>query len=184
MKTKLTDYPSIVLEMTDEPDCQFVGSWLIKAAEAQALWSQALRDPDFESRVLALCVWCIPHLECAALQILAALQQQRHIVAVDLYRAEDQSPIFSTEFAMMVYLGFFAPFEVSYRMTIPESITLENVQLAALSVSSTEEETEEGLLQPDRLLHTLTDTEAKAWRSRLIEMRQFSAHVPRDRVIQ
>ena len=38
----VTANPNVLLEMSDEPDCRFVAAWLIKAAEAQALWSQAL----------------------------------------------------------------------------------------------------------------------------------------------
>lgn len=138
----LTTNPHVLIEMTDEPDCRLVAAWLTKAAEAQTFWSQVLRDPDFESRVFALCAWCIPHLECFALEILAALKQQHHVIAVDLYETENQSSIFSIEFAMMMHLGLFAPAGVSYQMTVPESVTLEKVRLAALKVASTEKDDE------------------------------------------
>ena len=162
VEMRMDDSVHVLIEMTNEPDCRWIGSWLMKAAEAQTFWSQALRDPDFESRVFGLCAWCIPHLECIALEILAALKQQHHVIAVDLNGIENQSPIFSTEFAMMVHLGFFAPAEVSYQMTVPESATLEKVRLAALKVASTEKD-DEGV-QPERLLHTLPQAEAEAWR--------------------
>ena len=59
--------PHVLIEMTDEPDCRSIGLWLIKAAEAQTFWSQALRDPDFENRVFALCAFCMPNLRiCCA----------------------------------------------------------------------------------------------------------------------
>jgi hypothetical protein len=31
-----TANPHVVVEMTDEPDCRFIASWLTKAADAQA----------------------------------------------------------------------------------------------------------------------------------------------------
>jgi hypothetical protein len=37
--------PYVLIEMPDNSDCRFIGSWLMKAAEAQTFWSQALRDP-------------------------------------------------------------------------------------------------------------------------------------------
>ncbi|MEH2563500.1 hypothetical protein [Bradyrhizobium sp. AZCC 2289] len=152
----------VLIEMTSEPDYRFIGSWLMKVAETQTFWSEALRDPYFKSRVFVMCVWAMPHLECAALEILGALKQQDHVIAVDLNGIENQSPIFSTEFAMMVHLGFFVPAGVSYQMTVPESVTLEKVRLAALKVVSTEKD-DEGV-QPERLLNTLPLAEAEAWR--------------------
>ena len=176
--------PQVLVEMPDKPDCRFTGSWLMKAAEAQTFWSQALRDPDFKDRVLSLWAHCVPDLECAALEILGALEQGRHVLAADLY--EDEIGVFSIEFGMMVQLGFFALRGRSYHMTIPETVSLQSVQQAALCVLSTQEEAEDGLeiIQPERLLHTLTEGEAQAWRSRLIEMRQFNADAPSDRTMQ
>jgi hypothetical protein len=184
MERQMVQELHVLVAMTDEPDCRFVGTWLVKAAEAQTLWSQALRDPDFKDRVSSLCAYCEPDLECAALEILGALEQRHHVLATDLYEVD--TGVFSIEFAMMVQLGFFVLRERSYQMTVPETVTLEKVQQAALSVSSTEEAAEDGLeiVQPEHLLHTLTEFEAQAWRSRLIEMRRFNADAPGDRTIQ
>lgn len=174
-----TDSSHIVLEMIDEPDCRFIGSWLITVAEAQTLWSEALQDSEFKDRVFALCAFCEPHLECGALDIFAELARCR-VLATDLYAME--ADCFSIEFGMMVQLGFFAFNGRSYQMTVPKEITLASVQQAALSVLSTEDETEDCVeaVQPERLLHTLPKSEAEALRSRLIEMRRFNADDPRD----
>ena len=75
MNTMLTDYPHIVLEMTHKPDCQFIGSWLVKVAEAQSFLSQTLRDPAFATPTSTMCCWSEPNLECAALEALSALRQ-------------------------------------------------------------------------------------------------------------
>ena len=156
--------PHVLIEMTDEPDCRSIGLWLIKAAEAQTFWSQALRDPDFENRVFALCAFCMPNLESAALEILAALKQGHHVLAAALQEIE--TGVFSTEFGMLVQLDFFAPAGLGYRMTVPESVTLKGVQQASLNVASTAEDDGDGLeiVQPERLLDTLPKAEAEAWR--------------------
>ena len=111
----------VLIEMTNERDCRFIGSWLIKAAEAQSFWTQALRDPDFDNRVADLCAFCVPSLECAALEILCALKQRNHVLAADLYEIE--AGVFSVEFGIMVQLGFFAFNGRSYQIAVAETVT-------------------------------------------------------------
>ena len=180
----MDDFVHVLIEMTSEPDCRFIGSWLMKAAEAQAFWSEALRDPDFENRVNDLCAYCEPSLECAALEVFCALKQRNHVLAADLYEIE--AGVFSVEFGMMVQLGFFAFNGQSYQITVPETVTLESVQQAALNLISTAKDVGVGVeaVRPERLLHTLSRTEAETWRSRLIAMRRFSADPPRGLTVQ
>ena len=108
MGAMLNNDTHFLIEMTDEPDCRFVGLWLLKAAEAQSFWSETLRDPTFKDTASALCWWCEPNLECAALEALSALRQGEppfhsykagHVLAVDLDFCE--SGVFGTEFAIM-----------------------------------------------------------------------------------
>ena len=85
----VTANPHVLLEMSDEPNCRFVAAWLIKAAEAQALWSQALDDHRFADHVLFLHADGIPDLAAAALEILGELEHQCHVAAHDLYSDEN-----------------------------------------------------------------------------------------------
>lgn len=180
----MNDLVHVLIEMTSEPDCRLIGSWLMKAAEAQTLWSEALRDREFDNRVSDLCAFCEPSLECAALDILCELKRRDHVLATDLYAIDPDC--FSFEFGMMVQLGFFAFNGRSYQLTVPDTVTLENVQQAALNLVATASDVGDGVevVQPERLLHTLRKTEADAWRSRLIAMRGFNAHSPRGRTVQ
>ena len=73
----VTANPNVLLEMSDEPDCRFVAAWLIKAAEAQALWSQALKDHRFADHVELLHVESISDLAAAALEILGESPSRR-----------------------------------------------------------------------------------------------------------
>jgi hypothetical protein len=167
----------VLIEMTGKPDCRFIGSWLLKAAEAQSFWSQALRDPAFEAATSALCTLCQPNLECAALETLTALRQQdppfhgyamHFVLAIDL--CDWESGAFSVEFAMMVQLGFFTLASGSYRMTVPESVTLKQVQQAALKVASTEADGDGA--KPERLLHILPQADAEASRCTRLALRR------------
>ena len=169
----VTANPHVLLEMSDEPDCRFVAAWLIKAAEAQALWSQALNDHRFADHVELLHVESIPDLAAAALEILGELEHHCHVAALDLY--SDENGLFSLEFGLLVRLGLFVVVGPSYWMAIPEVITLTAVKRAAFDVLSTADDAGDGIevVQPERQLHTLSASEA--WRSRLIMMRRFGA---------
>jgi hypothetical protein len=174
----------VLIEITDEPDCHFIGSWLVKVAEAQTFWSVALLDPDFDDRVDTLCGYCEPNLECAALEILFELKRRAHVLATDLRRIVPEG--LSFEFGMMVQLGFFAFTGRSYQITVPETITFRSVQQAAANLLATAKDIGNDVeaVQPQRLLHTLSEAEAEAWRSRLIAMRHFNGDAPRGRTVQ
>ena len=179
-----TTNPHVLLEMTDEPDCRFVAAWLTKVAEAQTLWSQALKDHRFADHVLVLYADGIPDLAAAALEIFGELEHHRLVAALDLY--SDKNGLFSREFGLLVQLGLFIVVGPSYWMAIPEVVTLTAVKQAAFDVLSTAGDTGDGLevVQPERLLHTLSAIEAEAWRSRLIKMRRFDASTYHHRSIQ
>ena len=115
-----------------EPDCRFLGSWLVNVAEAQSFWSEALRDPTFKDSVAALCSWREPDLEDAALEALRGFRNGDP--RFHSYLLVGFEFVESWEFAIMVQLGFF---DESYRMTLPESVTLEGVRQAALMVAAT-----------------------------------------------
>ena len=173
--------PYILLEKTREPDCRFVAAWLIKAAEAQEFWSEALTDPEFSDQISLIHVMARPHLAAFALEILGQLTRSRHLAAFGLYSHE--IGLFCSELTLLIRLGFFVSAGTSYQMAVPNTITLAKVKQAAIDVLSTAEDGGDGveILLPERLLHTLPQAEAEAWRSRLIAMRDFSTHAPSDR---
>lgn len=172
------DTPHVVLEMTDEPDCRFVAAWLIKAADAQALWSEALSDPSFEDFVSLLCAEDMPDLGARALETLGELEGRfPHVAALDLYSLEDKTALFAREFGMMVHLGFFIAAGPSYQMAVPRKITLDAVKRAAVNVLSTAADIGDGIdvLNPEHQLQTYPAGEAEAWRSTRIMMRHLQA---------
>jgi hypothetical protein len=172
--------PHVLVEMTDEPDCRFVAAWLTKAAEAQDFWAQALNDAGFANRW----IMAFPDLAVFALEIFGELEHRMHVAVADLYA--DENGLFCTEFALLVRLGFFIEVGESYHMAIPGTMSLAAVKQAALDVLSTARDEGDGLevLQPERLLHTVSRPEAERSRTLLLEMRRFDHHAPGDRTIQ
>ena len=155
----------VFIEMTNESDCRFIRSWFIKAAEAQRLWLQALRNSSFREWALPLCVYVVPDLECAALFFFGELEQ-RQVIAVDV------DGDLTVELAMMVHLGFFMRAGQSYRLTVPDVISLEKVQEAALFVMSTAKDLGFGpVVEPEQLLHAVPEAQAEGWRSWIVQMR-------------
>lgn len=157
--------PYVLVEMTDEPNCRFVAAWLTKTAEAQDLWSEALKDPDFSHCVLLLHVMGIPDLAAFALEIVGELVHGRHVAAFDLFA--DENGVACNELTLLVRLGFFFEVAGSYHMPLPQSITQAAVTQAALDLLTTAED-EGDYLKPERLLHTMAKTEADQLRSRLM----------------
>jgi hypothetical protein len=173
----------VLLEMTDQPDCRFVANWLTRAAEAQDFWSQALNEPDFADQTVLLHILVIPDLAAFALEILGKLENLRHAVALDLYPDEDG--LLCIELTLLVQLGFFICVDGSYRMAVPETISLGKVKQAALDVLSTVGDInfDEDVVQPELLLCTQPQSQAEARRSRLIEMRNFNTDARYDRTV-
>ncbi|MDI3565402.1 hypothetical protein [Bradyrhizobium sp. Arg816] len=140
-----TNDSQILIEMPGVCDCDFVGSWLLKVAQAQSLWSEELHDRVFQTSASTLSRWFDP-FQRAALEVLSAAlfssYEEDPFLVVDF----DATGAFITAFAMMVQLGFFVSDGGSYRLAIPESITVRKVKLAASKVASSETES---------LLHTL-----------------------------
>ncbi|MGY8663135.1 hypothetical protein Q3C01_12295 [Bradyrhizobium sp. UFLA05-109] len=169
-----TANPHVLIEMTDEANCRFFGAWLIQVAEAEALWSAALADPEFADRVWDLHAIVVPDLAIRAREIFGELAHGGNIATLGLLPDDDFGER-STEFAMLVQLGFFVYVDGSYRMAVPESTTLAKVKQAALDVLATKAADASGIefVQPERLLHTLPKVEAEAERSVMMAMRRF-----------
>jgi hypothetical protein len=181
MNMNLVNDPHILIEMSDAPDCRFVGSWLLKVAEAQTFWSEMENDDQFAD----LCAACVPNLECAAFAILCESKEQDHASVTALYQ-DGELDQFAFEFGMMVQLGFFfATDGQSYRIAVPENVTCAGVRQAALTILSTVDDIGDGIevVQPERLLRTFRRKEAEALRSRLLAIRRFNAHADYGRKI-
>ncbi|SCB56053.1 hypothetical protein GA0061098_106911 [Bradyrhizobium shewense] len=153
--------PHIPIKMQNDCDCRFVGSWLLKVAEAQSFWSQMSGHPPFENSESALCWYDYPSLECVALEALGARKQVDSLFESD-QPSNVRGEFYPFEFAVMIQLGFFVLADQTYQMTVPDSVTFEQVQRAALKAAAIN--AHDDVARRDRLLHTLSQAEAEAAR--------------------
>ena len=160
----------VLIEGPRWADCRFLARWLLAAEKAERLWTRVLANRKFERQVESLCVLYIPSFEIAACVLMMQLEKQLSTIIVELGSYEE------LEFCMMVSLGFFRLTGYRYQMTIPHRLTESEVKKAALAVARTEDD---DWLHPEKLITTMSLSEAKVWQVRLRAMDE--AHRIADR---
>jgi hypothetical protein len=163
----LTEDPAECCALIEGPtwaDTGFYGNWLLAAAKANELWTEALKNPRFSERVDPLIAYEIPDFNIGATVMLSRLEQNLASFVVNLN--EQTVP---EEFAMMIELGFFALTGQRYQMVIPTRLTIRKVVKAALKLVKTEAEGEDGVdvLHPEHLITTMPCADARTWQGRL-----------------
>jgi hypothetical protein len=157
--------PCVLIEGPSWGNAEFYGKWLLAAAQAETFWKEALKDPDFEKQVERVSVVYMPDFGIAASMMLIQLEEHRTTFVLDLH-SED-----GDDFAMMITMGFFAPYCGRYRMTIPFNLSVTKVKAAVLKYAQTEDK--EYVLHPEYLVNTMSFSEARAWQNRLSALDQF-----------
>src|SRR4051812_30716473 len=119
----------VLVEGGEWGDAEFYGKWLLAAAQAEALWKEALDDPDFAKQVNRLGVVAIFHFGITALVFLARLEENLSSFVLDFNTPEGEGV---DEFVMMVEFGLFARTALGYQMAVPTDLNLSRVKAAAL----------------------------------------------------
>jgi hypothetical protein len=153
-------------------DTKFYAKWLLSAAQANELWTEALNDPQFSNRIDRLTFVYIPDFNIGATVLLSGLKQNFVSLVIKMNGDEE-----SEHFAMMIEMGFFVLTGQRYQMVIPRQLTLELVKNAALALAETEDE--DSHLHPENIITTMPYTEGKAWQSRLRGMDEARRHADR-----
>jgi hypothetical protein len=170
--------PVILVEGPRWADVEFYGNWLLAAAKAQALWEEALQDPNFEKQVERLCVIALPHFGIAATVMLSRLETNLMSFMVSMVTLNDGDEALVEEFVMMLEMGFFALTGERYQMIIPTQLNIERVKMAALKLALTEDE--EYYLHPEHLVASMSYIQARNWQSRLRSMDEDHRCADRD----
>src|SRR3974390_2502675 len=84
-------------------DTEFYGNWLLAAAKANELWTEALKNRRFSKRIDRLIAYEVPDFSIGATLMLSRLEQNLASFVVSVN--EESVP---QEFAMMIELGFFS----------------------------------------------------------------------------
>ena len=92
---------------------KFYGRWFLAAAKAQALWKQALKNPNFQKQVDRLSVLALPDFGIGATVLFSRLETNFASIIVSL-NEEDETLV--EEFAMMAAMGFFVLTGERYQM--------------------------------------------------------------------
>jgi hypothetical protein len=178
MKDDHTPAPSEllgVLVLAPPPkELEFYAKWFHAIHRAEELWKRAYADPEFEARVDRLFIGYDLNFEFTGAEIFRRLKPTLPGLALWLGEAECVD-----EFVLMAQLGFFKPDGEHYCIAIPEHVTFEQVQAAALRYAETEDE--KHFLHPETILQTLLIGDA---RRALQTMRpMLAAHVCAETVI-
>jgi hypothetical protein len=150
-------------------DAEFLGRWLLAAAEAERFWREAYDDPTFHRQVESVCICYIPDFGISASIMVMHLKEYRATFVLDL-NSED-----GEDFVMMVAMGFFLPTAEGYQMTLPAGLTATTVRAAVLKYAKTEDE--DFMLHPEHIVTTMPFAEARAWQDRLRAIDEFHSRV-------
>lgn len=157
--------PHVLIEGPRWADAAFYGRWLLAAAKAQALWDEAMKDPDFKKQIEALTCIVIPDFGIGATVMLSQLEETLASITIGL---NDAGGMAFNEFAMMVEMGFFVLTGERYQMVVPTALDGETIKMAALKLARTEDE--EGIICPEYLVTTMPYARAQEWQVRLRDM--------------
>jgi hypothetical protein len=160
-----TDVPHVLIEMANLHDRQFASAWLLKMVETRWLWRATLHDPAFESLAR---IWKELQIGYFGEYLVCSIWYAQHPLSdftsdVAVYDLEKHSRHFGAEFAILVQLGFFVLSGQFYHPSIPESVTIEAVQQAALKVALTATGIgKRQVVHPERMLQVLPEDEVDA----------------------
>jgi hypothetical protein len=169
--------PFSVIEGPAWGDAEFYARWLASAAKAQGLWKKALKDREFRRQVKQFLYCYIPDFGMGAAALLGQLWKNGVSALVDL--SEEQ---YSTDFAMMVTMGFFKRTGKRYQMTVPDQLNIEAVKSAALQMTHTLNSNY--MPQPGVFVTSMRKDEARACRKRLRDMNQDLRIGKRSRLLR
>jgi hypothetical protein len=149
-------------------DAEFYGRWLLAAAQAEAIWKEALKEPEFEKQTENVCIFYIPDFGIAASMMLTQLGEYRtsYLISLDSEEVE--------HFAMMALMGFFIPMDRHYKMAIPANLTKAAFKAAMIKYAGTEDK--EFMLHPEHLVRSMSLSEARAWQRRWRAIDEFDGH--------
>jgi hypothetical protein len=152
-------------------DAEFLGKWLLAAAQAEGFGKEAYEDPIFREHVDRICTCHIPHFGISGSIMVMQLREYRTTFVIDL-NSED-----GDDFTMMVAMGFFLLTDDKYQMAIPASLTAATVRAAVIASASCTWKGESFGLQPNRTPRACARAPPSAVRARIMD-RSNSAKAP------
>jgi len=152
--------PWVLVEGPRPGDAEFLGRWLLAAAEAdRALREQFRQNPGLKQQISRLEVLRLVEFSPAVMTGVELLMENLTCFSLDLW--DEWGEIFT----VMTELGFFRLSGDRYQMTIPQEVSGSRIESALLRLAATEDEGY--FLHPEHLVTCLTKLEARKWQLRL-----------------
>jgi hypothetical protein len=162
----MTEYSSpefILIESPGWDDAAFYGKWLLAAAQAQLIWTEAVEtDCEFRAQIERLEVMGSVQLGTEAFRIVGKLSEN---VRTMIVRADTDM---GDSVALMARMGFFERTGERYQMILPSRIDADIVKAAGVALAATEDKDYE--IHPEFLVSTMPLALAQTWQARLQEM--------------
>jgi hypothetical protein len=154
----------VLVEGTAPGAADFLGGWLMMAAEADKLLEEQYdQDPDFRLSVKTIEVVNVFTFSPTATKCIELLMKDLTSFSLSVF----EEPWGNT-FAVMADIGFFSQTGDRYQMTIPKSITRESIKAALQRLVATYDD--DDLTHPENLVHCRSQAEVQDWQVRLERM--------------
>jgi hypothetical protein len=151
----------VLIEGPKPGDAQFLGEWLLAAAEAdKILQKQFQLDLGFKRAVARLEVVYAFAFSPTATKFIELLMTD--LTAFPLSVIDE--PL-GESFVVMAELGFFTQTGNRFQMTVPKTINPARIRAALLRLASTEDD--DFFLHPERLVNCTERRDALDWQARL-----------------
>jgi len=149
----------VLIEGPAPGDAQFLGRWLLAAAEAdKLLQEQYQQDPSFKLTISRLELVYAFAFSPAATKSIELLMKDLTSFSLSVF--DEWGEIF----AVMADIGFFSQTGDRYQMTVPE-VRHTKIKTALLRLAATEDDSH--FLHPEHLVHCLDERDTKEWQLRL-----------------
>jgi hypothetical protein len=171
----------VLVEGPSPGDAEFLGRWLLAAAEAdRALREQFRQNPGLKQQISRLEVLRLVEFSPAVMTGVELLMENLTCFSLDLW---DEWGEMGEIFTVMAELGFFRLTGNRYQMTIPrEVVTGSRIESALLSLAATEDV--EYVLHPEEPVTCLSKPEAQKWQLRLERLPWMQRVADRDFLIE
>jgi hypothetical protein len=162
----MTEYSSLEFILIESPgwdDAAFYRNWLLAAAQAQRIWTEAVEtDCEFKLQIERLEVMGPVQLGTEAFQIVGKLREN---VRTMIVRADTHM---GTSVALMAWMGFLERTSERYQMILPSRLDADIVKGAGVALAATEDKDYD--IHPEFLVSTMPLASARTWQARLQQM--------------
>jgi hypothetical protein len=165
----MTEYSSLEFILIESPgwgDAAFYGKWLLAAARAQLIWTEAVEsDCEFGLQIERLEVMGPVQLDTEAFQIVGKLSEN---VRTMIVRADTDK---GASVALMAWMGFLERTGERYQMILPSRLDADIVKAAGVALAATEDKDYD--IHPEFLVSTMPLASARTWQARLQQMAEI-----------